>query len=63
MSDHLYIASLMQCMDVRSNYMTLWLIMAFVRSFLQTYNHLCDVGSEETFFTALLFYSGKNPCH
>ena len=28
-------------MDVRSNYMILWLIMAFVQSFLQTYNHLC----------------------
>ena len=41
MSDHLCIPSLMQCTDVQSNYMTIWLIMVFFQSFLQTYNHLC----------------------
>ena len=45
MSDHLYIIFLMQRIDVRSNKEPMWLSMAFVRSFLKIYNHLCVVAS------------------
>ena len=41
MFDHFNIDSLMQCKGCLTKLVTIWLLMAFGRSFLQTYNLLC----------------------